>query len=56
MDDKGKKFIVGIFEDEDILLNAITTVRDKGLNISEVYSPFPVHGPTINFLPLSSII
>ena len=44
MDDKGKKFIVGIFEDEDILLNAITTVRDKGINIYEVYSPFPVHG------------
>ena len=36
MDDKGKKFIVGIFEDEDILLNAITTVRDKGINIYEM--------------------
>ena len=44
MDDKGKKFIVGIFEDEDILLDAITSVRDKGVNIYEVYSPFPVHG------------
>ncbi len=44
MDDKGKKFIVGIFEDEDILLKAITTVRDKGINIYEIYSPFPVHG------------
>ena len=44
MDDKGKKFIVGIFEDEDVLLDAITKVRDKGVNIYEVYSPFPVHG------------
>ena len=44
MDDKGKKFIVGIFEDEDVLLNAITKVRDMGVNIYEVYSPFPVHG------------
>ena len=44
MDGIGKKFIVGIFEDEDILLKAITTLRDKGINIYEVYSPFPVHG------------
>ena len=44
MEDIGKKFIVGIFEDEDILLKAITTLRDKGINIYEVYSPFPVHG------------
>ena len=44
MDDKGKKFIVGIIENEDILLDAITSVRDKGVNIYEVYSPFPVHG------------
>ena len=44
MDDKGKKFIVGIFEDEDVLLNAITKVRDMGVNIYEVYSPFPIHG------------
>ena len=42
MDDKGKKFIVGIFEDEDVLLDAITKVRDKGVNIYEVYSPTPM--------------
>ena len=44
MDEKGKKFIVGIYEDEDILLDAISSVKDKGINIYEVYSPFPVHG------------
>ena len=44
MDEKGKKFIVGIYEDEDILLNAISSVKEKGINIYEVYSPFPVHG------------
>ena len=37
MDDKGKKFIVGIFEDEDILLDAITSVRDKGVNLSLIH-------------------
>ena len=44
MDEKGKKFIIGIYEDEDILLDAISSVKDKGVNIYEVYSPFPVHG------------
>ena len=44
MSDKGVKFIIGIFDDEDILLDAISSVRDKGVNIHEVYSPFPVHG------------
>ena len=44
MEEKGKKFIIGIYEDEDILLDAISSVKDKGVNIYEVYSPFPVHG------------
>ena len=44
MDEKGKKFIIGIYDDEDILLDAISSVKDKGVNIYEVYSPFPVHG------------
>ena len=44
MSDKGNNFIVGIFEDEDVLLDAITSIRSKGIKIYEVYSPFPVHG------------
>lgn len=37
-------YIVGIFEDEDVLLKAIKRVREGGVQIHEVYSPFPVHG------------
>jgi len=37
-------FLVGIYEDEDVLLKAIKDIRDKGVKIHEVYSPFPVHG------------
>lgn len=40
----GKNFVVGIFDDEDILLKGIKSVRDAGVKIHEVYSPFPVHG------------
>ena len=37
MSDKGVKFVIGIYDDEDILLDAISSVRGKGVNIHEVY-------------------
>jgi len=39
-----KNYVVGIFTDEDVLLDAVGNVREKGVKIEEVYSPFPVHG------------
>jgi len=39
-----KNYILGIFSDEDVLLDAVGTVREKGVKIEEVYCPFPVHG------------
>ncbi|NOT73859.1 MAG: DUF3341 domain-containing protein [Cyclobacteriaceae bacterium] len=39
-----ENFLVGIFDDEDVLLHAVGNIRDKGVKIKEVYSPFPVHG------------
>lgn len=42
--ESNKNFVVGIFDDEDILLHAVENIREKGLKIHEVYSPFPVHG------------
>ena len=44
MKEKGVMFVVGIYDYEDVLLDAISSVREKGVNIYEVYSPFPVHG------------
>lgn len=40
----GNNYIVGVFNDEDILLSAVQKVRKSGVKIEEVYSPFPVHG------------
>ncbi|MEP2298094.1 quinol:electron acceptor oxidoreductase subunit ActD, partial [Algoriphagus sp.] len=37
-------FVTGVFEDEDVLLQAIKQVRSSGIKIHEVYSPYPVHG------------
>jgi hypothetical protein len=38
------KYLVGIFDDEDVVLNAVTEVRAKQVKIDEVYCPYPVHG------------
>ncbi|MCE7055682.1 DUF3341 domain-containing protein [Algoriphagus sp. AGSA1] len=37
-------FVTGVYEDEDVLLQAIKEVRSSGIKIHEVYSPYPVHG------------
>ena len=42
--DSNKHFILGVYEDEDVLLHAVEKVRGAGVKIQEVYSPFPVHG------------
>lgn len=39
-----KKFVLGIYDDEDVLLTAIENVRAAGTKIYEVFSPYPVHG------------
>jgi hypothetical protein len=35
--------LVGVFDDESKLIHAIDTLREKGLKIHEVYTPYPVH-------------
>ncbi|MBA4144581.1 MAG: DUF3341 domain-containing protein [Cytophaga sp.] len=42
--ESNKNFVVGIFNDEDVLLHAVEGIRGKGVKIQEVFSPFPVHG------------
>ncbi|WP_375584183.1 DUF3341 domain-containing protein [Cyclobacterium xiamenense] len=42
--ERDKHFILGVFDDEDILLNAVKEVRATGIRIHEVFSPYPVHG------------
>ena len=38
------RYIVGIYNDPDQLCSAAKKVRENGVRIHEVYSPFPVHG------------
>ena len=41
---QGTNYVLGVYDDEDVLMSAIKTVRESGVKIEEVYSPFPVHG------------
>ncbi len=36
------KNIIGIFEDEEKLVDAVQRVKSKGISIEEVYTPYPV--------------
>jgi hypothetical protein len=42
--ERDTNFILGVYDDEDVLLHAIKDVRSSGIKIHEVYSPYPVHG------------
>src|SRR5215217_1110574 len=39
-----KKFVVGCFDDEEVLFPAVKKVRKQGYKIHDVYTPMPIHG------------
>jgi hypothetical protein len=39
-----KKFVVGCFEEESVLFDAVKKVRKSGYKLHDVYTPFPIHG------------
>lgn len=39
-----KKIVQALYNDDDMLMAAVKKVRQNGHQISEVYTPFPVHG------------
>ena len=39
-----RDFVLGVYDDEDVLLKAVGKVKEAGIKIDEVYTPFPVHG------------
>ena len=38
------RFLVGIYDDDDVVLKAVREVKGAGVRIHEVYTPFPIHG------------
>lgn len=39
-----KKFVIGNFDDEEVLFPAVKKVRRAGYRIHDVFTPFPIHG------------
>lgn len=44
MSTKNQTIISALYDDDDVLLAGIKQLREKGYEIAEVYSPFPIHG------------
>ena len=42
--EKGKNFVIGVYDEEAVLMTAVENIRSKGVKIHEVYTPYPVHG------------
>ena len=38
------KYVLGYYSDEHDLLHAVKNIREKGMKIHNVISPFPIHG------------
>jgi hypothetical protein len=38
-----KTNIIGIYDDPDVLVDAIKKVKEEGIKIKNVFSPFPIH-------------
>ncbi|MDO7616031.1 MAG: DUF3341 domain-containing protein, partial [Flavobacteriaceae bacterium] len=38
------QFIHALYDDDDVLLNAVKEIREHKHHIEEIYTPFPVHG------------
>ncbi len=41
---KNREVLFGLYDDEEVLLQAVKEARSQHLDIMDVYSPFPVHG------------
>ncbi len=41
---KNNNYLVGVFNDDEILLKAVKHVKEAGVKIHECYTPYPVHG------------
>ncbi len=38
------KFLVGVYDDDDLVLSAVKKIKKAGVKVHEVYSPFAIHG------------
>lgn len=41
---ENKILVNALYDDDDVLLNGVKHIREKGYHIHEIFTPFPVHG------------
>lgn len=39
-----KNYLLGVFDDDEVILGAAKAIHSEGIKINDVMSPFPVHG------------
>ncbi|MDR9398024.1 DUF3341 domain-containing protein [Salibacter sp.] len=39
-----EKYLYGLYNDDELLVDGIKHVQSKGIKVNDAYSPFPVHG------------
>ena len=39
-----KNYLIGVYDDDEVMLSAIPEIRAKGAKILEAFTPFPIHG------------
>ena len=39
-----KRKVFGVFNEEDVMMKAIRSLKEKGIKVADVISPYPVHG------------
>jgi len=39
-----RKFVVGVFDDETLVIPAVRRIRKSGYKLHDVYTPMPIHG------------
>ena len=42
--DSTERYLVGVYDDDEEVVAAVTEVKNNGIKIEEVYTPFPIHG------------
>lgn len=44
MPENPKRFLIASFDDDEKILDSVRKVREAGVKIYDVYSPYPIHG------------
>ena len=38
-----KRYLIGVYDDDELLLQAVNTLRAQGFKIIEAFTPFTIH-------------